>query len=61
MPVVVASIGSWDENPDDPTCVNDKEYISVSQPTLTNVKVKWTCISQSATNGRRIKWIAIGE
>ena len=61
IPVVVASIGTWFANADDPLYKDDKEYVSVSFATTTQVKVKWSCISQSSSNGRKIKWIAIGE
>lgn len=59
-PVVVASIGCWDYNPDITTSQNDKEIISVSAATRTGVKIKWTNVSSKLVyNGRKIRWIAI--
>ena len=61
VPIVVVSIGCWGIDPELSTNLNDKEYISVSQATATQVKIKWTCVSQSSENARKIQWIAIGE
>ena len=60
-PTVVVGIGCWDIDPEASTYINDREYVSVSQATTTQVKVKWTCVSQTYVNARKIHWIAVGE
>lgn len=61
QPIVVASIGCWHSDPEQSHNKNDREYISVSRATEKDVKLKWTNVSETTTNGRYIHWIAIGE